>query len=135
MHSQSLTDKYRGAAGDMNVVATTSAASLNTGIYEDPVDGAFRYYGVPGQEFGPLNVKYQKVGNEAGLSDESLVTKIARFGADELVADRYFGMELELDRPMTVTQLGQFDPGNNRGTYTLSLVRADDGRTLATVRS
>ena len=133
MHSQSLTDKYRGAAGDMNVVATTSAASLNTGIYEDPVDGAFRYYGVPGQEFGPLNVKYQKVGNEAGVSDESLVTKIARFGADELVADRYFGMELELDRPMTVTQLGQFDPGNNRGTYTLSLVRADDGRTLATV--
>ena len=33
---------------------------------------------------------------------------------------------------MTVTQLGQFDPGNNHGTYTLSLVRAEDGKVLAT---
>ena len=33
---------------------------------------------------------------------------------------------------MMVTQLGQFDPGNNRGTYTLSLVRADDNKVLAT---
>ena len=43
----------------MNTVTTTSTASLETGIYEDPVDGALRYYGVPGQGFGPLNVKYQ----------------------------------------------------------------------------
>ena len=33
---------------------------------------------------------------------------------------------------MTVTHLGQFDPGNNRGTYTLSLVRAEDNKVLAT---
>ncbi len=132
VHSQGSTDKYRGGAGDMNVVATTSAASLETGVYEDPIDGAFRYYGVPGQEFGPLNVKYQEVGHRAG-AEESLVTKIAKLGADEPVAARYFGMELQLNRPMMVTQLGQFDSGNNRGTYTLSLVRADDGKTLATV--
>src|ERR1700689_4811485 len=30
------------------------------------------------------------------------------------------------------TELGQFDPGNNRGTYTLSLVRADDNKVLST---
>jgi hypothetical protein len=34
---------------------------------------------------------------------------------------------------MTVTQLGQFDPGYSRGTYALSLVRAEDGAVLATV--
>jgi hypothetical protein len=131
-HSADLTDRYRGGAGDMNVVTTTSGASLETGIYEDPVDKAFRYYGVPGQEFGPLNVKYQRTGKMAAANDESLVTKIAKLGADQPVADRYFGMELQLDEPITITQLGQFDPGNNRGTYTLSLVRADDGEVLAT---
>jgi hypothetical protein len=41
-------------------------------------------------------------------------------------------MEFQLDKPMTVTSLGQFDPGNNLGTYTLSLLRADDGKVLAT---
>ncbi|MGA9472541.1 MAG: hypothetical protein WBV36_08755, partial [Terriglobales bacterium] len=28
-------------------------------------------------------------------------------------------------------QLGQFDPGNNRGSYTLSLIRADDNKVIA----
>ncbi len=129
--SPDSTDRYRGNAGDMNVVTTTSAASLESGIYEDPVDKAFRYYGVPGQEFGPLNVKYQKVNEAAG--DTSLITKIGKLGADQPVTDRYFGMELQPDEPMTITQLGQFDPGNNRGIYMLSLVRADDGKVLATV--
>lgn len=121
-------DRYRGSAGEMNVATTTSAASLETGIYEDPLDGAFRYYGVPGQGFGPLNVKYQLGGH-----DESLVTKIAKLGADLRVTDRFFGMALQLDAPMTVAQLGQFDPGNNHGTYTLSVVRADDGKVLGKV--
>jgi hypothetical protein len=120
-------DKYCGGAGEMNVVETTSAATVGTGIYEDPVDGAFRFYGVPRQEFGPLNIKYQ-----LGGGDESLVTKIVQVGAERRVADKFFGMEFQLDKPMTVTQLGQFDPGNNRGTYTLSLVRADDGKVLGT---
>jgi hypothetical protein len=122
------TDQYRGGAGEMNILTTTSAASLETGIYEDPVDGAFRFYGVPGQGFGPLNVKYQ-----VGADNESLITKIVGLGAERRVADRSFGIELEMDEPMTVTQLGQFDPGKNHGTYTLSLVRADDSKVLATV--
>jgi hypothetical protein len=132
-HSAESTDQYRGGAGEMTTVTTTSAASLETGIYEDPVDGAFRFYGVPGQGFGPLNVKYQNVNYQSGAGDESLVTKIVKLGADRRVADRFFGMELQLDEPITVTQLGQFDPGNNHGTYTLSLVRAEDGKVLGTV--
>jgi len=122
------TDQYRGGAGEMNIMTTTSAATLATGIYEDPVDGAFRFYGVPGQGFGPLNVRYQ-----VGAGDESLITKIVKLGAERRITDRSFGIELQLDEPMTVTHLGQFDPGNNHGTYTLSLVRAEDSKVLATV--
>src|SRR5208337_717192 len=117
---------YRGGPWEMNVATTTSAAVLETGIYEDPVDGAFRFYGLPGQGFGPLNVKY-----ELGGGDESLVTKIVKLGAERRVADQFFGIAIQVDKPMTVTQLGQFDPGNNRGTYTLSLARADDNKVLA----
>jgi hypothetical protein len=127
-HSSVSTDRYRGDAGVMNVVTTTSAASIETGVYEDPVDGSFRYYGVPAEEFGPLNVKYQ-----VGSSSQSLVTGIVRLGAERRVADRFFGMALQLDKPMTVTELGQFDPGNNRGTYTLSLIRSGDNKVLTTV--
>lgn len=112
----------------MNMATTTSAATLETGVYEDPLDGAFRYYGTPGQGFGPLNLKYN-----AGAGDESLVTSIVKLGAGRRVADRFFGISLQLDQPMTVTQLGQFDPGDNHGTYTLSLVRAEDSKVLATV--
>jgi hypothetical protein len=122
------TDQYRGGAGEMNIMTTTSAASLETGIYEDPVDDALRFYGVPGQGFGPLNVQY-----EVATGDESLITKIVKLGAERRVADRSFGMELQLYDSMTVTQLGQYDPGNNHGTYMLSLVRAEDSKVLATV--
>lgn len=122
-----LMDQYRGGAGEMNMATTTSAARLETGIYEDPVDGAFRFYGVPGQGFGPLNVKYKLGGGE-----ESLATKIVKLGAERRVADHFFGMALQLDEPMTITQLGQFDPGNNRGTYALSLIRAADNKVIAT---
>lgn len=121
------TDQYRGGAGEMNVVTTTAAASLETGIYEDPVDGAVRYYGVPGQGFGPLNVRYQ-----LGTRNESLVTQVVKLGAERRMADQFFGMAIQLDEPMTVTHLGQYDPGNNRGTYALSLVRAEDNKVLAT---
>ncbi len=120
-------DQYRGDAAAMNVVTTTAAASLEAGIYEDPVDGAYRYYGVRGETFGPLNVKYH-----SASGDSSLVTKIVKVGAKRKVADRFFGMALQLDQPMAVTELGQFDPGSNTGTYTLSLVRAEDGKELAT---
>jgi hypothetical protein len=122
-----VADQYRGGAAEMNAATTTSAASIETGIYEDPVDGEFRFYGTPGQSFGPLNLKYQSAGG-----DESLVTKIVNLGAQRQVAGQFFGMAIQLDQPVTITQLGQFDPGNNRGTYTLSLVRAEDNKVLAT---
>jgi hypothetical protein len=125
--SQPSHDRLRGGAGDMNTVTTTSAASLETGVYEDPVDEAFRFYGVPGQGFGPLNVRYQM-----GATEESLVTKIVKLGAERRAQDRFFGMALQIDEPMTVTQLGQFDPGYSHGTYALSLVRAEDSAVLAT---
>jgi hypothetical protein len=41
-------------------------------------------------------------------------------------------MALQLDEPVTITQIGQFDPGYSHGTYTLSLVRAEDSAVLAT---
>jgi hypothetical protein len=115
-------DRYRGGAGDMNMVTTTSVANVGTGVYEDPVDGAARFYGVPGQSFGPLNIKYQ-----AGGEDRSLVTKIVRLGANRNVDSKFFGMELQPNEPITITQLGQFEPGinlgsdpvgSNRGIYT-----------------
>jgi hypothetical protein len=125
--SPESSDQYRGGAGEMNVVTTTPAATLETGVYEDPVDGAYRFYGVPGQGFGPLNLKYS-----AGGVDESLLTGIVKLGAARRVSGQFFGMSIQVDRPVIVTELGQFDPGNNRGTYTLSLVRADDSRVIAT---
>jgi hypothetical protein len=127
-HSSDSPDRYFGGAGDMNTVSTTAAASLETGVYEDPIDGATRFYGVPGQEFGPLNLKYQR-----GTTDESFITKVVKRGAEQRAQDRFFGMALQIDEPMTVTQLSQFDPGNSHGTYTLSLVRAEDSAVLASV--
>jgi hypothetical protein len=127
-HSGDSPDRYFGGAGDMNTVSTTAAASLETGVYEDPIDGATRFYGVPGQEFGPLNLKYQ-----IGTTDEPFITKVVKRGAERRAQDRFFGMALQLDEPMTVTRLGQFDPGNSHGTYTLSLVRAEDSAVLASV--
>ena len=126
-HSPDSTDQYRGDAGNMNVVTTASAATFANGIYEDPVDGEVRFYGVPGQGYGPLNLKY-----EASSSEQPLVTKIVKLGAERRAADRFFGMALAPSTAMTITQLGQFDPGNNRGTYTLSVVRAEDHAVLAT---
>jgi hypothetical protein len=120
-------DQYRGGPGEMNIVTTTSAATLETGIYEDPIDGAFRFYGVPGQGFGPLNVKYH-----IGTGDEPLVTEIVKLGAERRVSGQFFGMAIQLDHPVIVTELGQFDAANNRGTYTLALVRADDNKVMAT---
>jgi hypothetical protein len=119
-------DRYLGGAGEMNSVSTTAVATLETGVYEDPVDGAVRFYGVPGQQFGPLNVKYQR-----GATDESFVTQVSKRGAERQAQDHFFGMALQPNESMTITKLGQFDPANNRGTYALSLVRAEDGGVLA----
>jgi len=120
-------DRYLGGAGEMNTVSTTSAATIETGVYEDPVDGAVRFYGVPGQEFGPLNMKYRMGGTE-----ESLVTKVVKRGVERRAQNHFFGMAIQPDAPITITQLGQFDPGYSNGTFALSLMRAEDGAMLAT---
>ena len=128
-NSPGARDEYRGDSGRNEYGSDNlRRLRLETGIYQDLIGGAPRFYGVPGQGYGPLNVKYQ-----SGASDQSLVTKIVKLGVEQRVTDHFFGMALQVNEPLTVTQLGQFDPGNNRGTYTLSLVRADDGKVLATV--
>jgi len=126
-HDSNSLDRFFGAPGEMNILSTTSAAHLETGIYQDPVDGMARYYGVPGQSFGPLNIKYR-----VDAADESLVTNVVKRGAEQRVQARFFGMSLQIDKPLTVTEIGQFDPGTNLGTYTLSLVRTEDNSVLAT---
>lgn len=126
-HGSDSPDRFFGAPGEMNTLSTTSAAHLETGIYQDPVDGMARYYGVPGQGFGPLNIKYRADG-----VDESFVTNVVKRGAEQRVQARFFGMSFQIDKPLTVTEIGQFDSGTNVGTYTLSLVRAEDNSVLAT---
>ena len=38
-------DQYFGGPNEMNSVTTTSVASIeNTGVYQDPIDGAIRFY-------------------------------------------------------------------------------------------
>ena len=126
--SFSSKDEYEGNAGEMNqVITTTKAASIESGVYEDPVDGLPRYYGVDNQQFGPLNLKYQVTDG-----DWPLVSKIERHGVRRVVTKKFFGMALQVSSPMTITALGQFDPGNNRGRYRLSVIRASDGKILGT---
>ncbi len=108
--SSGASDQYRGDSGGMNRVTTTSAGTLVTGIYQDLVDGAPRFYGVPGEVYGPLNVKYQ-----SGSGDESLITSIVRPGAERRVTDHFFGMALQIGDSMTVTELGQLRPRQQSG--------------------
>ena len=121
-------DQYYGGPNEMNSVTTTSVASIDTGIYQDPIDGAIRFYGVTGQAFGPLNMKYQ-----SGSADVSFVTSVPKVGGERPVTDRLFGMALQVDNPLILTQLGQFDPEDrNHGIYVLSVIRADDDKVVAT---
>ncbi len=127
-------DFYLGYPWSMTSVNTTSAAVIENAVYEDPWDGAVRLYGGRGQVFGPLNLKYQGQGQQ-----DSLVQSVGQLGARVKVESRFFGMEMQPNQPLTVTELGQYDPqvgienvqsGRNQGTYTLSLIRADDGAVL-----
>jgi hypothetical protein len=128
-------DFYLGYPWSMTSVTTTSAADIENAVYEDPWDGAVRLYGGRGQVFGPLNLKYRGQDNET-----SLVQSVPQRGAKVKVESRFFGMEMQPNQPLTVTELGQYDPqvgienvqsGRNKGTYTLSLTRAEDGAVLA----
>jgi hypothetical protein len=121
-------DHYEGGPWQMPHVSTTNVATLDTGIYSDPSDGAYGYYGVPGEEYGPVNFRY-----EAGGPEQSFVTQLDRHGVSTHVTDKFFGLAFQTgEQPVTISELGQYDPGKNSGTYSLTLVRASDKAILAT---
>ena len=122
-----IQDAYYGGPWEMTWITTTNIARADTGIYEDPIDGEYRYYGVPGEVFGPLNFKY-KTGS--GLA--SYVTSIWKLGRKRPVERKFFGMAIQLGKqPITITHLGQYVDVNTQGTYTLKVIRAEDGSVLA----
>ena len=111
----------------MSGVTTSGTARLDTGIYEDPTDHGYAYYGSPGECYGPLNFKYQTAAGE-----QSFVTSIAKLGARRAAGKPFFGMAIQIgNEPLTITHLGQYDPSNSRGKYRLSMVRAADGTEFA----
>ena len=119
-------DSYEGGPTQMTHVLTTNAARLDTGIYADPADNTHGYYGVSGEIFGPLNFRYQAQGG-----DQSFITHITKHGISNHVNAQFFGLAFQAgDEPMVISELGQFDPGNNRGVYSLSLLRAADKAVL-----
>ncbi len=120
-------DKFEGGAGQMAQVLTSAAVTLDTGIYADPIDDTYRYYGVPGEVYGPMNFRYVTPEGET-----SFITDIAKHGVGNHVGVRFFGMAFQVaTEPITISELGQFDPGDNRGSYSLMLVRAADNTVLA----
>lgn len=120
-------DVYFGGRGEMCKVVTTKAARADTGVYEDLVDHQYRYYGVPGEIYGPLNFKYA---NGEGVA--SYITSIWKLGSQQKVNDRFFGMAIQMGgRPITITHLGQYADAKTLGTYTLMVVRGEDGGILA----
>ena len=122
-------DSFEGGPWQMSQISTTSTVTLDTGIYADPIDDAYRYYGVPGEVYGPLNFRYQTQDGE-----KSYATQIAKHGVTNHVGTRFFGMAFQTgNEPVTISELGQFDPSNNQGTYSLMLIRAADSTVLGSV--
>ncbi len=115
-------DRYEGGPTQMPGVSTTNAVIADSGVYSDPTDGGYGYYGVPGEVYGPLNFRY-----ESSQGEQSYVTQIAKHGVVQHVSEKFFGMAIQTGRePITISELGQYDPGKNKGTYSLLLVRASD---------
>jgi hypothetical protein len=122
-------DHYQGGTWNMARVLTTDAASPDTGIYADPYDDGYRYYGVPGDMYGPLNFRYR---TPQGQGEESFVTHVEKRGADSDVEKKCFGMSFQAGHEaIEISALGQLDPGDNRGTYSLMLVCAEDKSVVA----
>ncbi len=120
-------DTYYGHTWGMCRVTTTDVARIDTGVYEDPVDHEYRYYGVPGEAYGPLNFKYS-VGGEP----RSYVTLIEKLGRDHPVKGQYWGMAIQVvNDVLVITHLGLYANRNAAGVYSLSVVRAEDGASLA----
>jgi hypothetical protein len=119
-------DAYFGGSGTMCKLTTSEVARLDTGIYEDLVDHEYRYYGVPGEAYGPLNFKYASEGGP-----KSFVTFVEKLGRRQTVKDKFFGMAIQGgEEPLTITHLGQYAERDAQGVYTLMLVRAEDGAIL-----
>jgi hypothetical protein len=119
-------DRWEGGPAEMAQVRTTSAASLDTGIYADPIDHDYRYYGVPGEVFGPLSFRY-----ETPQGARPFVTQIVKRGVARRMDQRFFGISFQTGaEPLNISELGQFDPERNQGTYQLTLVRASDRKIL-----
>jgi hypothetical protein len=122
-------DTYFGESS----IATTTAADADTGIYEDPVDGQPRFYGVRGTGFGPLNFRYLNDGKE-----KSFVKEVVKLGGERRAGEKFFGMAVQVGlEPIVITQLGmiagdfdQFENGFSRGTYRLTVMRGEDGAIL-----
>ncbi len=122
-------DHFEGGPTQMAQVFTTDVATPDTGIYSDPIDHEYRYYGVPGECFGPLNFRYSTAQGE-----ESFVTQVEKPGLSNKVGTQFFGMSFQAGaNPLTITELGQFNSRNNRGVYSISLLRESDKTVLASV--
>jgi hypothetical protein len=117
---------YYGGPWNMCRVSSTAVATADTGIYQDPRDGRYRFYGVPGEAYGPLNFKY-----ETAAGDVSYVTSIVKLGVRQTVKDSSFGMAIQLNKePITITNLGLYGRDNNQGSNVLMVIRAEDNAIL-----
>jgi hypothetical protein len=126
---RAASDFYYGDRGFMCKLATTEVARADSGIYEDLVDHEYRYYGVPGEAYGPLNFKYVTAGGP-----KSYITSIEKLGGRRPVKEKFFGMAIQTGmEPIRITHLGEYAQGNAAGVYTLMVVRAEDGVVLASV--
>jgi hypothetical protein len=129
-------DNFQGVPSGMCLLSTTNAAVMESGIYQDPTDGEYRYYGNGNEVFGPVNFKYQTTTGEA-----SYATGIAKTGQVKPATDRFFGLAIQpAKEPLVITGLGlivrprQLEVGaDNTGKYRLSIVRADDRQVIASV--
>jgi hypothetical protein len=110
-------------------LTTTEVARVDGGIYEDLVDHEYRYYGVPGEAYGPLNFKYVTAGEQ-----KSYLTSVEKLGGQKPVKEKFFGMAIQPGmEPIMITHLGEYAQDNAEGVYTLMVVRAEDGKVLASV--
>ena len=57
-------ESYFGTRNGMCKLTTTEVARIDGGIYEDLVDQEYRFYGVSGESYGPLNFQYAASGDE-----------------------------------------------------------------------
>jgi hypothetical protein len=133
-------DTFQSWTGqNMCTLVTTTAAAIETGVYQDQIDGEYRFYGSGDEVFGPVNFKYQAAAGEA-----SFATGFAKSGLIRPATERFFGMAIRpAKEPLVITELGLIDRTRtqwnwsngtqNTGKYRLSIVRADDRQILASV--